>query len=103
MKERRPFRSEESEAEVRRLELAVSGYRRDVDNCLRELKHKNAVLRDRDGEIDRLQADNERMRRGIEHAARVPWEGRNVKVWMNNLLAGREWSNSADGAKGESK
>ena len=34
--------------ENKRLLSSVDGYRRDLDNCLAELKHKNQVLRDRD-------------------------------------------------------
>ena len=33
--------------ENKRLLSSVDGYRRDIDNCLTELKHKNQVLRDR--------------------------------------------------------
>ena len=83
-------------AEVRRLELEVSGYRRDVDNCLGELQHKNAVLRDRDAEIGRLQSDNERIRRGL--AVAVERGKQNTPfgacVIAENLLAGREWSDA---------
>ena len=34
--------------ENKRLKSSIDGYRRDIDNCLAELKHKNQVLRDRD-------------------------------------------------------
>jgi hypothetical protein len=34
--------------ENKRLLSSVDGYRRDIDNCLAELKHKNQILRDRD-------------------------------------------------------
>lgn len=33
---------------------SVEGYRRDIDNCLAELQHKNRVLRDRDIEYGRV-------------------------------------------------
>ena len=36
--------------ENKRLLSSVEGYRRDIDNCLAELKHKNKVLRDRERE-----------------------------------------------------
>lgn len=36
--------------ENERLLSSVEGYRRDIDNCLAELKHKNKVLRDRERE-----------------------------------------------------
>lgn len=104
-------RAATAEADVRRLELAVSGYRRDVDNCLMELKARNTAIRDREVEISRLQADNERMRRGLEYISKrgpgsVDGECTDCDSQCVdqaraavNLLAGREWNNCADGAK----
>lgn len=57
-------------------------------------------------EVRRLEADNERMRRGIEVVASckvVSVDPPDCPQIARNLLAGREWSNSADGAEGESK
>lgn len=64
-------------------------------------------------EVRRLQADNERLRRGMEALMRIdPYVGRDGEVTLpryevkriaDNLLAGREWDESTDGAEGESK
>lgn len=59
-----------------------------------------------EAEVRRITADNERMRRGIEVVASckvVSVDPRDCPQIARNLLAGREWSNSADGAEGESK
>jgi hypothetical protein len=104
-------RLNDAQSEVRRLELEVSGYRRDVDNCLGELKARNTAIRDREVEISRLQAENERMRRGLEYISKrgpgsvdgecTDCESQCVDQARAavNLLAGREWNNCADGAK----
>lgn len=50
----REKRRAKMEKENELLRSSVEGYRRDIDNCLAELKHKNQVLRDRDVEYGRV-------------------------------------------------
>ena len=48
------------EKENERLRSSIEGYRRDIDNCLAALRHKNRVLRDRDIEHDRVCSERDR-------------------------------------------
>ena len=48
--------------ENKRLLSSVDGYRRDIDNCLAELKHKNQVLRDRDIEHSKVCSERDEAR-----------------------------------------
>jgi len=66
---------------------SIDGYRRDIDNCLAELTHKNKVLRDRDAERDRLTAEIARLtaeRDELRAAARVVFS-----TWICLRDAGR--------------
>jgi hypothetical protein len=84
-------------SEARRMDKSDDGDWVDHDDHV-------AIVATLRAEVRRLQADNERMRRGL--AVAVERGKQNTPfgacVIAENLLAGREW-NSADGAKGESK
>lgn len=45
-----------------KLITAIEGYRRDIDNCLGEIRHKNEVLLSRDIEYGRICAERDRAR-----------------------------------------
>lgn len=80
----------------------IAHARTDVPDLCARVRRETKRADDAEAEVRRITADNERMRRGMEEAVECVDSGKAFLI-VHNLLAGREWNNCADGAKGEGR